>query len=89
MNGLRRKLSWFSHVCRHDTLPKIILQGTVDSSRRRRTGRQRKLWRDNIKELTGLSLASLLHIPDDMSRWVTIAADASAGVPQRRRQLVS
>ena len=22
----RRKLSWFGHVCRHDTLPKIILE---------------------------------------------------------------
>ena len=26
----RRKLSWFAHVCRHGTLPKIILHGTVD-----------------------------------------------------------
>jgi hypothetical protein len=26
----RRKLSWFGHVCRHDTLPKIILDGPVD-----------------------------------------------------------
>ena len=31
----RRKLSWFGHVCRHDMLPKIILQGTVDGSHRR------------------------------------------------------
>ena len=37
----RRKLSWFGHVCRHDTLPKITPQGTVDGSRRR--GRPRKL----------------------------------------------
>ena len=29
----RRKLSWFSHVCRHNTLTKSI-QGTVDGSRR-------------------------------------------------------
>ena len=26
-----RKLSWFGHVCRHDTLPMTILQGTVDA----------------------------------------------------------
>ena len=31
----RRKLSWFDHVCHHDTLLKVILQGTVDGSRRR------------------------------------------------------
>ena len=24
--------SWFGHVCRHDTLPKIILEGTVDGT---------------------------------------------------------
>ena len=29
------KLSWLDHVCHHDMLPKIILRGRVDSSRRR------------------------------------------------------
>ena len=28
-----RKLSWFSHVCLHDTLPKIALRGKVYGSR--------------------------------------------------------
>ena len=50
----RRKLSWFGHVCRHDTLPKIILQGSVDGKRRR--GRPRKSWKDNIKEWKGQSM---------------------------------
>ena len=43
----RRKLSWFGHVCLNDTLPKIILHGSVDGRRRR--GRLRKSWNDNIK----------------------------------------
>ena len=43
----RRKLSWFGHVCRHDTVPKIILQGAVDGNTRRE--RPRKSRRDNIK----------------------------------------
>ena len=30
----RRKLSWFGHVYRHDKLPKVIRQGTVEGSRR-------------------------------------------------------
>ena len=46
----RRKTSWFGHVCRHDTLPNIILQGTVDGRRRR--DRWRKSWKDNINEWT-------------------------------------
>ena len=32
----RNKLSWFDHVCRHNTLSKIIRQETVDSRRRKR-----------------------------------------------------
>ncbi|GFS00135.1 endonuclease-reverse transcriptase [Elysia marginata] len=35
----RRKLAWFGHVTRHDSLSKTILQGTVEGKRRR--GRQR------------------------------------------------
>ena len=29
-NIKRRKLSWFDHVCLHDTLPKAVLQRTVE-----------------------------------------------------------
>jgi len=78
----RRKLSWFGHVCRHNTLSKIILQGNVNGGRRR--GRPRKSWKDNIKEWTGQSMSSLLRVAEDRDRWATIAAEASVGVPQRR-----
>ena len=78
----RHKLSWIGHVCRHDTLLKIILLGTVDGSRRR--GRPHKSWKDNMKEWTGQSMSSLLHITDDRGRWSVIAAGASVGVSQRR-----
>ena len=44
----RRKLAWFGHVTRHDSLSKTILQDTLEDGRRR--GRQRKCWMDNIKE---------------------------------------
>ena len=72
----RRKLSWFGHVCRHDTLPTIILKGTVRCRHRR--GRPRKSWKDNIK------LSSLLLIADDRDRWSVIAVDPSIGVLQWR-----
>ncbi|KAL8611432.1 hypothetical protein ACOMHN_014487 [Nucella lapillus] len=32
----RRKLTWFGHVNRHDSLAQTILQGTVEGERRRR-----------------------------------------------------
>ena len=54
----------------------------VDGCRRR--GRPRKSWKDNIKEWTGWSMSSWLHITDDRGRWAVISADAYAGVPQRR-----
>ena len=63
----RRKLSWLSHVCCHDALPKIMLQETVDGSRR--IGTPRKTWKDNIKGWVGQSMPSLLCIADDRSRW--------------------
>ena len=74
----RRKLPWFGHVCCHDKLSKIILQGILDGSLRR--GRPRKSRKDSIKEWTGQSMSSLLGIADDRGRWAVTAADASVGV---------
>ena len=53
----KRKLQWYSHVSRSSGLAKIILQGTVKG--RRRQGRQRKRWEDNIRGWTGLELAKV------------------------------
>ena len=50
----KRKLRWFGHVSRLSGLAKTILQGTVKGKRKR--GRQKKRWEDNIKELTGMDL---------------------------------
>ena len=44
----KRKLRWFGHVSRSSGLAKTILQGTVKGKRKR--GRQKKRWKDNIKE---------------------------------------
>ena len=52
----KRKLRWFGHVSRSSGLAKTILQGTVKGKRKR--GRQKKRWEDNIKELTGMDFAS-------------------------------
>ena len=43
----RRKLAWFVHVTRHDSLYKTTLQGTLEGGRRR--GRQRICWMDNVR----------------------------------------
>ena len=51
----RRKLQWYGHASRSSGLAKTILQGTVKG--RRRQGRQRKRWEDNIREWTGLEFS--------------------------------
>ena len=48
----RRKLQSYGRVSRSSDLVKTILQGTV--KRERRQGRQKKRWRDHIREWTGL-----------------------------------
>ena len=52
----KRKLRWFDHVSRSSGLAKTILQGTVKGKRKR--GRQKKRWEDNINEWTGMDFAS-------------------------------
>ena len=54
----KRKLRWFGHVSRSSGLAKTILQGTMKGKRKR--GRQKKRWEDNIKEWTGMSLPAQL-----------------------------
>ena len=49
----KRKLRWFGNV---SGLAKTIVQGTVKGKRKR--GRQKKRWEDNIKEWTGMDFAS-------------------------------
>ena len=51
----RRKLRWYGHVFHSSSPAKTILQGTVKE--RRRQGRQKKMWKENIREWTGLEFA--------------------------------
>ena len=57
----RRKLAWFGHVTRHDSLSQTDLHGTLEGGQHR--GRQRKCWMGNIKEWTSLPLPELLKCP--------------------------
>ena len=59
----RRKLTWFGHVTRHNSLPKTVLQGTLEGGRKR--GRPAKNWMDNIKEWTRMSSPSLIRAAED------------------------
>ena len=71
----KRKLRWFGHVSRSSGLAKTILQGTVKGKRKR--GRQKKRWEDNIKEWTGMDFASSTRAAENRSRWKGIVANSS------------
>ena len=79
----RRKLAWFGHVARHDSLTKTVLQGTVEGGRRR--GRQRKSWTDNIREWTELSMPDLLTTAQNRADWRR-KSYSSLMAPQRLEQ---
>ena len=63
----RRKLQWYGHVSCSSGLAKTILQGTVKG--RRRHGRQRKRWEDNIREWTGLEFARSQRAVENREQW--------------------
>ena len=75
----RRKLTWYGHVNRHNSLAKTIMQGSVEGSRRR--GKQRKCWMDNIFEWTNMDLHVLLRQSEDREQWPKITTTASRIFP--------
>ena len=77
----RRKLTWFGHVTRHNTLPKTILQGTLEGGRKR--GRQQKAWFDNIKEWTRMDSPTLLKTAENHACWRQLARTSSLMFPLR------
>ena len=76
----KRKLRRFGHVSRSSGLAKTILRGTVKG--KRKSGRQKKRWQDNIKEWTGMDFASSTRAPENWTRWKSFVANSSV-VPRR------
>ena len=72
----RCKLQWYGHVSCSSGLAKTILQGTVKGGRRQ--GRQRKRWKDNIREWTGLEFAKSQRAVENRAKLVA----KSSVVPQ-------
>jgi len=56
------------------------MQGTVNGRRRR--GRQKKRWEDNIREWTGLELRNTLRKAKDREEWKAVVRRPSAA-PRR------
>ena len=75
-----RKLQWYGHVSRSSGLAKTILLGTVKVGRRQ--GGQRKRWKDNIREWTGLGFGKSQRVVENRVKWRKLVAKSSV-VPHR------
>ena len=67
-----RKLKFFGHTKRHDSIMKNILEGKLQGKRPR--GRPRAQWCDNIKEWTGFSMAESTRLARQREEWRRISS---------------
>ena len=63
---MRRKMTMFGHITRHDSLANHILHGFVEV--KRKIGRPKRNWMNNIFDLSNLSPRKLLNIVKDHSK---------------------
>lgn len=64
---IRKKLGFFGHVMRSDGLEKEMMLACGEGKRKR--GRPRKKWLDEIHERTGMNLAELREVTSERKQW--------------------
>ena len=67
-----RKMKFFGHIKRHNTIMKDILEGKMKGTRPR--GRPRAQWTDNIKQWTGLTMAECSRLVMNRVEWRRISS---------------
>ena len=68
LNNIKsRKLKYFGHIKRHDSIEKIILEGVVPGKRRR--GRPKRRWSQDIIEHLGVDVTEAGRLAQDRSAF--------------------
>jgi len=62
-----RKLQYFGHVSRHNSLEKDIMLGFMPGTRRQ--GGQKRQWIDNVTQWTGKGLVDIVRLADNRDMY--------------------
>ena len=76
---MKRKITMFVHITRYDSLASTILHGYVEGKRKR--GRPKRNWINDIFEFSNLSLRQLLNIVKYRSKWRKLLSSLSCDPP--------
>ena len=60
---IAKKLRWFGHVIRSNSMSKTILHGSIEGKRRR--GKPKMQWQDNIVKWTGLDINKAMRAAEN------------------------
>ena len=74
LNTIKKgKCQYFGHIIRGDGVQRLLMEGRING--KRRWGRPRTMWTDNIKEWTKISYNDCIRVEQDREGWRSMTAD--------------